>query len=325
MANSHLPNSHPDATPDWQDLDYTRTPFRQAITTELVEGAENCFSGFVPRDWCVPGDLGLVSLGGFCAALIISTSQKYSAKKFSEREQPAPIHMHIQYLEPLPHGPVNVLVHDIKSGTTHHVVEIELKQPNSLKSCVLSLVTLRRLSAVRHSIKTPPFPLPDRESECQRWTDSFFYNVNPTSSQFRTYVPKGGHSHMWSPAVGQNARDVWMKLDDEKDSLGLAHLGLIADLIPPIPLNYEKSGTKGIMKWAFPTICLSLDIWNDPTGEEWLLQRVIMNECKDGRFDMEVKIINEKGRLVATGQHTSLMVSRTSQKLARDGKKGAQL
>ena len=51
--------------------------------------------------------------------------------------------------------------------------------------------------------------------------------------------------------------------------------------IPDIPLNYEKSELKGVMKWAFPTICLSLDIKRDPKGEEWLLQRTVMSKYKD--------------------------------------------
>ena len=86
-------------------------------------------------------------------------------------------------------------------------------------------------SGTGHSIETPLFKVPDRETECQRWTDAFFYHTNPTSAQYRSYTPKGGPNPLWSPSVGQNARDMWVKLDDENDKLSLAHLGVIVDLV----------------------------------------------------------------------------------------------
>lgn len=79
------------------------------------------------------------------------------------------------------------------------------------------------------------------------------------------------------------------------------------------------------MKWAFVTICLSLDIRRDPREEEWLLQRTTMNECKDGRFDMEVKLYTERGELVASSAHSCLMIARSGKAGARDSKKGAVL
>lgn len=54
MANSHLPNCHPDITPGWQDLGYPRTNFEQAITLEPVQGEQGRYAGFAPKDWCTP-------------------------------------------------------------------------------------------------------------------------------------------------------------------------------------------------------------------------------------------------------------------------------
>jgi hypothetical protein len=64
------------------------------------------------------------------------------------------------------------------------------------------------------------------------------------------------------------------------------------------------------MRWAFPTQCLSLDIKRNPGGEEWLLQRTVMNEYANGRFELDVKIIDERGRLVATSKHACLALPR---------------
>ena len=78
-------------------------------------------------------------------------------------------------------------------------------------------------------------------------------------------------------------------------------------------------------KWAFVTICLSLDIRRDPKGEEWLLQRTTMNECKDGRYDQEVKLYAESGELVASSTHSCLMIARNGKAGSKDLKKGAVL
>ncbi|KAE8448821.1 hypothetical protein EG329_008823 [Mollisiaceae sp. DMI_Dod_QoI] len=88
-----------------------------------------------------------------------------------------------------------------------------------------------------------------------------------------------------------------------------------------IPWDYEKAGLYGIVKWAFPTICLNIAIRRDPKGEEFLLQRVVMNECLHGRFDMEVKIIDTKGWLVATSTQSCLMLPKGQRQ--KSGKLGS--
>ena len=50
-----------------------------------------------------------------------------------------------------------------------------------------------------------------------------------------------------------------------------------------------------------------------------------MNECKDGRFDMEVKLYTERGELVASSAHSCLMIVRSGKAGAMDLKKGAML
>ena len=59
MTNSHLPNSHPDVTPDWQDIGYTRTSFDKAIALKPIDGQKGHFSGFAPNDWCIPRMIGV--------------------------------------------------------------------------------------------------------------------------------------------------------------------------------------------------------------------------------------------------------------------------
>lgn len=65
------------------------------------------------------------------------------------------------------------------------------------------------------------------------------------------------------------------------------------------------------MRAAYPSVCLSLDIKRDPTGEEWLLQRTVMLGFANGRYELDIKIIDVKGRIVATSKHIGLVVPRT--------------
>jgi hypothetical protein len=50
-----------------------------------------------------------------------------------------------------------------------------------------------------------------------------------------------------------------------------------------------------------------------------------MNECKDGRFDQEVKLYAESGELVASSTHSCLMITRNGKGGSKDLKKGAVL
>ena len=73
------------------------------------------------------------------------------------------------------------------------------------------------------------------------------------------------------------------------------------------PLAAEKS------EWArfwYPTILLNLDIKKAlPTeGVEFLFLRVRAKQIKNGRFDLEVTILDETGDLVALSTHVALVL-----------------
>lgn len=72
--------------------------------------------------------------------------------------------------------------------------------------------------------------------------------------------------------------------------------------IPAMPINYGyDTDVKGFLKtYGHSTISLTMEIKKDPKGAQWLLQRAIMNAAKNGRFDLDVKIIDEDGELVAS-------------------------
>lgn len=174
--------------------------------------------------------------------MITSTSRKYSASKHSGLSQPDVVHMHIQYLSPLPHGPFRVNIQDQKLGSKHSVIQVELKssKPSTSGLSIIALVTLGNLATKGHSILALNISLPDRETDCVRWTDAKFFNSSPTSSKMRSFVRKGGPSPLWSPEVGQNKRDMWVKIDDDNDKFELSHLGFLADMVSGRPMCFLR-------------------------------------------------------------------------------------
>jgi acyl-CoA thioesterase len=89
--------------------------------------------------------------------------------------------------------------------------------------------------------------------------------------------------------------------------------------VPPIPYNYEENMEVAIMKWDVRTVSLTIDIRRDPKGEKWLLQRAVMHEELNGRYDIDIKIINPNGEIVAIVHQVIVSVPR-----ARPAKKGKE-
>ncbi|PGH14375.1 hypothetical protein AJ80_05965 [Polytolypa hystricis UAMH7299] len=317
----HIPNSDERVTPGWHDLDYTPTPFNKSIETEAVEGRETCFTGQLPRDWCTASQS---AHGGWCTGLFLATSRKYFQTKHPDRSQNDPVHIHTQFLNPLTAGAIFVALRELKLGSRRSVIEITLQRSESSPIVAIALITMGDLSAkdMGPSIPTPPIKITDRR-DCQRWTDALFYYTDPTSRECRTYTPKGGPSPLWSPVLGQHARDQWVKLDDEERQFDIPSVGFVVDMVIPTPLNYQKEALRGFMKYSFQTVSLALEFKRDPKGIEWLLSRISTDKISNGTYDMDIKVLDDTGDLVATCKHVCLMTPRSL--LGKKGKAKAAL
>jgi hypothetical protein len=120
---------------------------------------------------------------------------------------------------------------DLKLGGKHSIIQVTLKSSSSSGPAIIALITLGNLGAKGSSIPAPEMSFPDRERDCVRWADAMFYSLAPTSSKMRSYVRKGGPTPLWSPDLGQNKRDVWVKVDDDNDSFDFPHLGFVVDMV----------------------------------------------------------------------------------------------
>jgi len=72
--------------------------------------------------------------------------------------------------------------------------------------------------------------------------------------------------------------------------------------------NYAGSIEAGIKAWDVRTMSIAIDIRRDPMGAKWLLMRSVMHEARNGRSDNDIKVINEKGEIVAIVHQVNITI-----------------
>ncbi|KAL2824596.1 thioesterase-like superfamily-domain-containing protein [Aspergillus cavernicola] len=73
----------------------------------------------------------------------------------------------------------------------------------------------------------------------------------------------------------------------------------------------DESGNRPSVDHWFPTVTLCIDLKKrlPGTGVEWLYSRVVTKAVNDGRTDLDVTILDEKGEVVALSTQVGLVVS----------------
>ncbi|KAF5562242.1 thioesterase-like superfamily domain-containing protein [Fusarium phyllophilum] len=262
------------------------------------------YNGSVPPDWCGNGGRRLAAHGGYCATVLMMTAQQYLHDQNGAQGNMEPLNMSVEYLEPLPQGRFEIALETLSTGKRTSTVEARLKslEAHEDKLCTIVIVRLGILKDEGHvtNIQPPVWPLPDRTKDCARWSDASYYYMNPPASTVRMWTPSGENVPLWSERFGgQNTRYQWVKLDNEK-KFGLEHLPVLADLVPPIFLNYTENGMEAASSWGIPTTALNIMFRSEVTRQDCLLTRTTMKRLHGGRFDMNIEILNEDGKLLAS-------------------------
>lgn len=90
---------------------------------------------------------------------------------------------------------------------------------------------------------------------------------------------------------------------------------VVDDFYTPGMMTEDK--IKRVKGFWYPTVLLNLDFKKalPEEGVEWLFARVRAKQVKNGRYDLEVIIMDENGELVALSNHV-VMVMNASRNLA---------
>ena len=102
-----------------------------------------------------------------------------------------------------------------------------------------------------------------------------------------------------------SAAEVQAGLDAELPAVNNAGDGFLAS---QKPLAHQRSQ---VASFWYPTVLLNLDVKKalPPEGVEFLFVRARAKQIRNGRVDLEVTILDNKGNLVALSTHVALVVS----------------
>jgi len=73
-------------------------------------------------------------------------------------------------------------------------------------------------------------------------------------------------------------------------------------------MNYSPQHADLRAGVLYATMSMTTEIKKVPNGAKWLYMRSRANLIKNGRFDLEIHVVDESGDLVALCKHTAMVV-----------------
>ena len=214
-------------------------------------------------------------------------------------------------------------------------------------TCVVGYITQSNISTesgislpTQWALSPPPIALNSvaalRRDEDPNWALQKrrpYPKFRKVGQHINTYLPKNRQ-------VEKALVDEWICFSQQGQRFTQESLGFVADLFPQIvehrysasdvkaalggeqpssrtsqtedgeeqkPLAEQKSG---FARFWYPTLLLNLDVKKalPAEGVEFLFVRVRTKQIKNGRFDLEVTILDEGGDLVALSTHVALVL-----------------
>jgi Thioesterase-like superfamily len=160
-----------------------------------------------------------------------------------EANHPDPISVHVQFLDSVPPGSIQIRIDELRIGRRNSVLQLSIlagkgDQPKTYLTAIATMGNFVSEKGPSH----PTIPsisadlIPDREKDCERWGDpslsQIFNGVTP-ASHTRYWTPKGGPSPLWSPRFGPSVRETWVKRDAENERWDTISLGYLCDMVQP--------------------------------------------------------------------------------------------
>lgn len=230
----------------------------------------------------------------------------------AKQNQPHTITLHLEFLRRAEVGPAHFSVEDVKLGRQTSTIQITLTQRGREESlCYITnsnLNTERGLTLSTDWELHPPPPKIDfnklQKDEDENWTafrslSKFRY----ASNLVQFYLPRQGQ-------IMRGLVDEWVSFRSG-ERFHNESLGLLCDMWPTVFEPYQFVGSNEQSRLWYPTLHLTLDIKKalPLEGVKWLFSRVRVKQIKNGRFDLEVVILDEKAEIVALSHHVAMVVS----------------
>jgi hypothetical protein len=273
--------------------------------------------------------------GGYITTIFLRVATLHFATTLSAQNQPHTLTLHLDFLRRTQTGPATFHVKDVKLGRQTSVIHITLLQET--REEVVGYITHSNLSTetgVSFSTAWKPSPSPltadlskfdaDEDAnwgERKRWP---FSDFRKATLNVRSWFPRAGQ-----PADG--VIDEWLCLKNGENWTNES-LGSVVDTFPQVIETYvlgddpysidnerekkkkkggSKEGREGGVGFWYPTVLLNLDVKKalPAEGVRWLFVRLQAKQIKNGRFDLEIVVLDEGGDLVALSHHICFAVS----------------
>lgn len=294
--------------------------------------------------------IGTVPNGGYVASTLLRAAHNHLAP----RRQPDTVTVHFEFLNRTEAGPAIIVVEDVKLGRTLSVLHLTLYQrgllshapwvtPGTSRKELVAYVTNGDIASERGvSLSTPFLPLspplpPVDLPSLSRGEDRLWHRMALPDGPFgrirslqnmEYYVPRAGQQQ-------GNRIDLWMRLaaragPGRGGGFTNASLAYVVDAWPYVVEQHRPAPGAGTEPFRhdqafwYPTVALNLEVKKalPAEGVEWLFMRETTKSVKNGRFDLEVVVLDAAGELVAVATHVNLIVDASRNTAERSGGEG---
>lgn len=305
--------------------------------------------------WCI----GTVPNGGYTTSAFLICARAHMQHTHPKRAQPHPINLHLEFLRRTSVGPATFTVRDIKLGSRISNLHLTLYQNNNTTLPIVEgYITISNLSSesgltldTSYALQPPPLPV-DLRSLTATGEDSHymlrrgepFPSFRRAALNVQMYLVKPSARGSRPRSIG----DQWIRFFPLQRPNGRwtnDALGFLVDLFPQIIEQYinpvaEAAAVTEIdmdklrkivkenppeAKYWYPTLVLNLDVKKllPEEGVEMLFVRVRAKVVRNGRFDLDVSVWDEKEEMVAHSNHASLVLD-AARNITRNGKGDAK-
>lgn len=277
-------------------------------------------------------------------------AQLHFETTLAKQNQPHTMSMHLEFLRRTSIGPAIFKVKDVKLGKGTSVIHVTLYQDSGKREEVVAYITNTNLAA-ETGVTFPtgwtlqPAPPPANITALKSGTDQAWQEQK--SMPFAIFRRASQHVNFYFPKQGQRMRslaDQWMCFSNGEKFTN-SSIGYVCDMFPQILESYRTGSDpyaveaprtadeinqlakeqRGFASAWYPTLLLNLDIKKalPEEGVEFLFLRVRAKQIKNGRYDLEIVILDETGDIVALSHHVCMVLSAERNLAARSNKEGS--
>lgn len=292
---------------------------------ELVPSQNSCHTQSLTTDIQVPH-------GGYVTSCFMQVAKTHFSTTLSQQNQRHTIALHLEFVRRTEAGPATFLVRDVKLGRLTSIIHISLFQKGReevLGYFIHANISLESGPSFATDWRLAPPPAPASIPALAAGTDPHwaeqkampFPEFRKASQNVRFFFPR----HDGQPHKGSSIVDEWIALQSGEKFTNVS-LGMVVDMFPQIierfrdneagsyavapkekenspPTTDTEAGLrkKGMAKFWYPTLLLNVDIKKalPEEGIDWLFLRATAKQIKNGRFDLEIVVLDESGDVVA--------------------------